>query len=64
MIGCDGARSIVREQAGLQFEGPRTADTFIVVDAKEDETDPLPLERIFHYQHPANGWKKCNVRSV
>ncbi|PET02539.1 monooxygenase [Bacillus cereus] len=53
VIGCDGARSIVREQAGLTFEGPRTADTFIVVDAKEDETDPLPLERIFHYQHPA-----------
>ncbi|WP_242238097.1 NAD(P)/FAD-dependent oxidoreductase [Bacillus cereus group sp. BfR-BA-01316] len=55
VIGCDGARSIVREQAGLEFEGPRTADTFIVVDAKEDETDPLPLERIFHYQHPAMG---------
>ena len=55
VIGCDGARSVVREQAGLKFEGPRTADTFIVVDAKEDEENPLPLERIFHYQHPAMG---------
>ncbi|MED1116839.1 NAD(P)/FAD-dependent oxidoreductase [Bacillus paramycoides] len=55
VIGCDGARSIVREQVGLKFEGPRTADTFIVVDAKEDEANPLPLERIFHYQHPAMG---------
>jgi 3-(3-hydroxy-phenyl)propionate hydroxylase len=55
VIGCDGARSVVREQAGLKFEGPRTADTFLVVDAKEDEENPLPIERIFHYQHPAMG---------
>lgn len=55
IIGCDGARSIVREQAGIQFEGPRTNDTFIVVDIEEDENDPMPIERIFHYQHPAMG---------
>ncbi|WP_026684257.1 FAD-dependent monooxygenase [Heyndrickxia coagulans] len=55
VIGCDGARSVVREQAGLRFEGPRTADTFIVVDVKEDPDNPLPLERTFHYQHPAMG---------
>lgn len=55
IIGCDGARSVIREQAGLKFEGPRTADTFLVVDTKEDEENPLPLERIFHYQHPAMG---------
>jgi 3-(3-hydroxy-phenyl)propionate hydroxylase len=55
VIGCDGARSVVREQAGLTFEGPRTADTFLVLDVKEDEDNPLPLERTFHYQHPATG---------
>lgn len=55
IIGCDGARSVVREQAGIQFEGPRTNDTFIVVDIEEDENDPMPIERIFHYQHPAMG---------
>jgi len=55
IIGCDGARSVVREQAGLVFEGPRTADTFLVLDVKEDEENPLPLERTFHYQHPATG---------
>ncbi|KOS68819.1 monooxygenase [Lysinibacillus contaminans] len=55
IIGCDGARSVVREQSGIQFEGPRTNDTFIVVDIEEDENDPMPIERIFHYQHPAMG---------
>lgn len=55
VFGCDGARSVVREQAGIQFEGPRTHDTFLVVDIKEDENDPMPVERIFHYQHPAMG---------
>ena len=53
IIGCDGARSVVREQAGIEFEGPRTNDTFIVVDIEEDEKDPMPIERIFHYQHPS-----------
>ena len=55
IIGSDGARSVVREQAGLKFEGPRTNDTFLVVDVKEDAENPLPLERTFHYQHPAMG---------
>ncbi|MDG5788846.1 FAD-dependent monooxygenase [Evansella sp. AB-P1] len=55
VIGADGARSVVRESVGLKLEGPRTADTFLVVDVKEDEDNPLPLERVFHYQHPAMG---------
>lgn len=55
VIGCDGARSIVREQAGLRLEGPRTQDTFLVIDLKEDEKEPLPIERTFHYNHPVMG---------
>ncbi|MBU9723187.1 MULTISPECIES: FAD-dependent monooxygenase [Bacillaceae] len=55
VIGADGARSKVRESVGLKFEGPRTEDTFLVVDVKEDEENPLPLERVFHYQHQAMG---------
>lgn len=62
VIGCDGARSVVREQASLIFEGPRTYDTFLVVDVEEDMDDPLPLERVFHYQHPAMG--RRNVMHV
>jgi 3-(3-hydroxy-phenyl)propionate hydroxylase len=53
VIGADGARSVVRKQIGVQMEGTRSPNTFIVVDVKEDEQNPLPLERVFHYQHPA-----------
>ncbi|WP_138419601.1 FAD-dependent oxidoreductase [Aquibacillus sediminis] len=62
VIGADGARSIVRKEAGLQFEGPRTKDTFLVLDLEEDENDPLPIERVFHYKHPAMGGR--NVLKV
>ncbi|MGY4691500.1 FAD-dependent monooxygenase [Salibacterium sp. K-3] len=62
VIGADGGRSAIRKSTGIQFEGPRTADTFLVVDIKEDEENPLPLERIFHYQHPAMGGR--NVMHV
>ncbi|MGE7544415.1 FAD-dependent oxidoreductase [Sporosarcina newyorkensis] len=62
VIGCDGGRSVVRQEAGLTFEGPRTHDTFLVVDVTEDEENPLPIERVFHYQHPAMG--RRNVMHV
>jgi 3-(3-hydroxy-phenyl)propionate hydroxylase len=55
VIAADGARSVVRSEAELKLEGPRTQDTFLVIDLKEDEEDPMPLERIFHYHHPAMG---------
>lgn len=55
VIACDGARSTVRRQVGIEMEGPRAENTFLVVDVKEDEEQPLPLERIFHYHHPAVG---------
>lgn len=55
VIGADGAQSVIRKKAGIEFEGPRTSDTFVVVDVKEDEANPLPLERIFHYQAPEMG---------
>lgn len=55
VVGADGARSSVRRAAGITMEGPRIQDTFVVVDVKEDPQHPLPLERVFHYQHPAMG---------
>lgn len=57
VIGADGARSAVRESAGLQLEGPRTRTAFVIVDVAEDPSDPLPAERIFHYEHPAVGFR-------
>ncbi|MCP1144684.1 FAD-dependent monooxygenase [Lysinibacillus endophyticus] len=62
VIGADGARSVVRQSVGIKFEGPRKSDAFIVVDVEEDQENPLPIERIFHYQHPDAGGR--NVMHV
>jgi 3-(3-hydroxy-phenyl)propionate hydroxylase len=53
VIAADGARSAVRETAGLRLEGPQTTNAFVIVDAAEDPSRPLPVERVFHYEHPA-----------
>lgn len=53
VIASDGARSTVRETAGLHLEGPQTTNAFVIVDAAEDPSRPLPVERVFHYEHPA-----------
>ncbi len=53
VVGADGSHSEVRRQAGIGMEGMRSANTFIVVDVSEDVLEPLPLERVFHYAHPA-----------
>ncbi|MED3662029.1 FAD-dependent monooxygenase [Ureibacillus sp. FSL K6-8385] len=55
VIACDGARSVVRNSVGIKFQGPRKSDAFVVVDVAEDEENPLPIERVFHYQHPNVG---------
>lgn len=55
VIGADGSRSSVRKGLGIELEGPRVDDTFLVVDVIEDEANPMPLERTFHYEHPAMG---------
>lgn len=53
VLAADGSRSAVRQALNIQFNEPRTSDTFVVVDVAEDPNNPLPIERIFHYQHPA-----------
>lgn len=55
VIGADGARSAVRDAVGLRLEGPRTTNAFVIVDTAEDPSDPLPVERTFHYEHPGVG---------
>jgi len=57
VIGADGSRSPVRESAGLRLEGPRTSSAFVIVDTAEDPSDPLPVERVFHYEHPNAGFR-------
>jgi 3-(3-hydroxy-phenyl)propionate hydroxylase len=53
VIAADGSRSVVRESMGLHLQGPRTSNAYVIVDIAEDPADPLPLERVFHYEHPA-----------
>ena len=53
VIGADGARSIVRSSAGIELEGPRIEDSFVIVDVAEDDGSPMLPERVFYYEHPA-----------
>jgi 3-(3-hydroxy-phenyl)propionate hydroxylase len=55
VIASDGARSAVRESAGLKLEGPHTTNAFVIVDTAEDPSNPSPIERVFHYEHPGAG---------
>jgi 3-(3-hydroxy-phenyl)propionate hydroxylase len=55
VIGADGARSTVREALGIPLEGARSEASFVIVDVEETADAPLPLERRYHYSHPAVG---------
>jgi 3-(3-hydroxy-phenyl)propionate hydroxylase len=55
LVGADGARSAVREAIGVELEGSRSVNSYVIVDVAEDPNDPLPVERVFHYEHPAVG---------
>ncbi len=55
VVGADGARSAVREAIGVELEGDRSANSYVIVDVAEDPDRPLPIERAFHYEHPAMG---------
>jgi 3-(3-hydroxy-phenyl)propionate hydroxylase len=57
VIAADGSRSAMRESLGLHLEGPRTSNAYVIVDIAEDPVDPLPLERVFHYEHPSVGYR-------
>ncbi len=55
VIGADGARSVVREEAGIALEGPRIEDSFVIVDVAEDPDSPMLPQRVYYYDHPAVG---------
>lgn len=52
VIAADGSRSVLRSAIGSPLEGPRSRNTFVVVDLDDDPAHPVPLERVFHYHHP------------
>jgi len=55
LVGADGARSAVRRALGVPMEGSRSSNRYVVVDVAEVTDDGLPIERVFHYMHPAVG---------
>ncbi len=55
VIAADGSRSAVRHALDIPMEGSRSTNSYIVVDVAENQDDPLPCERVFHYHHPKIG---------
>jgi 3-(3-hydroxy-phenyl)propionate hydroxylase len=54
-VGADGARSVLRSSAGIELDGPRVEDAFVIVDVDEDVEQPMLPERVYYYEHPAVG---------
>lgn len=55
VVAADGARSALRRALGVPMEGDRSESSYVIVDVGEDPQAPRPLERTFHYEHPAVG---------
>ncbi|MFJ2555700.1 MULTISPECIES: FAD-dependent monooxygenase [unclassified Streptomyces] len=55
VIAADGARSTVRAQLDIPMQGVRTEGFHVVVDVADIPGAELPLERVFHYEHPGAG---------
>ncbi|MGP4050888.1 FAD-dependent monooxygenase [Streptomyces sp. 2A115] len=52
VIAADGARSAVRRELGIPMEGTTSEGFHVVVDVADIPGAELPLERVFHYEHP------------
>jgi len=55
VVAADGARSAVRAAIGVEMDGSRSPNSYVIVDVADDPAAPLPIERVFHYEHPAVG---------
>ena len=54
-VAADGTRSAVRRELGIELEGTRGEGFHVVVDVADVPGAELPLERVFHYEHPGAG---------
>ena len=52
VVAADGARSAMRKGVGIEWQGKRSEGFHVVVDVADAGADMMPLERVFHYQHP------------
>ncbi|BBC38924.1 Monooxygenase [Streptomyces graminofaciens] len=54
-VAADGARSAVRRELGIPLEGTHGDGFHVVADIADIPGAELPLERVFHYEHPGLG---------
>jgi 3-(3-hydroxy-phenyl)propionate hydroxylase len=54
-VAADGARSTLRRELGIAMEGSHGEGFHVVVDVADVPGAELPLERVFHYEHPGVG---------
>jgi 2-polyprenyl-6-methoxyphenol hydroxylase-like FAD-dependent oxidoreductase len=59
LVGCDGARSAVREALGLRFDGHSFDDRFLIADIRAEL--PFPSERRFFFDPPFNPGRQVLV---
>ena len=52
LLACDGGRSTVREQLGLQFEGTQYEGRYVIVDIRQKTQ--RPVERLAWFDPPSN----------
>jgi 3-(3-hydroxy-phenyl)propionate hydroxylase len=52
LVACDGRRSTVREQLGLQLEGMQYEGRYVIVDIEEDTR--REVERLAWFDPPSN----------
>lgn len=52
LVACDGGRSTVREQLGLQLEGVQYEGRYVIVDIEQDTQ--RPVERLAWFDPPSN----------
>lgn len=52
LVACDGGRSTVREQLGLQFEGTQYDGRYVIVDIVQETR--RPVERLAWFDPPSN----------
>lgn len=52
LVACDGGRSTVREQLGLQFEGTQYEGRYVIVDIVQQTQ--RPVERLAWFDPPSN----------
>ncbi|MFE9643470.1 FAD-dependent monooxygenase [Streptomyces sp. NPDC006365] len=55
VVAADGARSALRRELGIVLEGSHANGFHVVVDVADIPGAELPLERVFHYEHPGVG---------